>query len=172
VTVNGATLGGTGQINGATELQSGAILSAAHVGTIGTLQLNTLLLKDGSTVVADLLNAANYDQILLNNISRDLAATDTTLDVVDLLDGTVPFQVNDTFQIFSTGVGDTFTHINMPQGYQWDMTKLATEGKVSVLTVSVPEPRPFVLGLVGMIPAALWMCKARRGRKAAPATVA
>jgi RHS repeat-associated protein len=136
----GATLGGTGTINGPVTVQAGAPL-APGIGGIGTLTVsNDLTLTTASTTMMQLNKAAGTsDQV------RGLTTVTYggTL-VVTNLAGTLA--AGDSFKLFDaasyTGSFAAISPATPGIGIVWDMTYLPVEGTLRV--AAVPPERPLI----------------------------
>jgi hypothetical protein len=180
---DGATsvFGGGTLINGVTNaLPTSTTLSIGDPNGAGTYNLNghnqqlaglTLDGTVGSTLVVQLNGNGTIDQINVPSITS--LGANRTLEV-DLVGGTPNFTVGESFQIFTdptswADAGSAFANFILPSGYVWDTSHLGTNG--SIMLAVVPEPGPFVLGLIALMPAlALGFRRRRRAQAAAGIT--
>jgi autotransporter-associated beta strand protein len=129
------TLAGSGMVNG--EVMVDGTLSPG--ASAGTLTFSSTLTLAGS---------ANMEVGKFGGVpTSDLAAVASTLTQggelnVSLLPGSETLAVNDEFTLFTAGGGitDAFTTVNLPGGYTWDTSTLATDGKIKVLSVTGGAP--------------------------------
>ena len=101
-TVNAGTLGGSGTIAGAVNIQSGTIAPGGSEGAIGTLTVGSLQLASGATAAMTISDLANYDRIVSNS-SVGFGATGGSVEVDFTANGFANFSA---WQLFS---GSSFT---------------------------------------------------------------
>ena len=145
--VNSGTLGGTGTVNGAVNVNAatinpGAIGTAGSAAAVGTLTTGALTLVTTSTSVFDLASASNYDKLAANgavtlggNLSINLGSTIDPGTVVDLVHGT---SLSGTF----TGIDNNGTYTF--GGEQFTALYTGTDFEL----VAVPEPATYLAGLL------------------------
>ena len=130
----GATLGGTGVINGAVT-NNGTL--APGVNGIGRLTINNRLVLTGSAVMEVRRNASalTNDQVFLSGT----LSQGGTLVVTN--SGAEALQAGDSFKLFSAATwSGAFTNLTLPElalGLTWKTSTLATNGTLSVLSNTV-----------------------------------
>jgi autotransporter-associated beta strand protein len=140
---SGATLGGGGTIGGAVTVASGGNLVPGKAGTSGKVLTinNSLTLNGGSTTtMAVSHNGPTNDQVVSTSVHYG-----GTLTVITNA-GDAALASGDSFQLFKAGsyTGGTFTATNLPalgSGLAWS-NSVATDGKLTVVTVSTINPVP------------------------------
>ncbi|MEI6257084.1 MAG: PEP-CTERM sorting domain-containing protein [Planctomycetota bacterium] len=96
-TVNAGTLGGSGTIAGAVNMQNGTIAPGGSEGAIGTLTVGSLQLASGATAAMTISDLANYDRIVSNS-SVGFGATGGSVAVDFMANGFANFSA---WQLFS-----------------------------------------------------------------------
>ena len=144
-----STLGGTGTINRATTLATNSTLAPGG-NAIGTLSINGALTLQGKTLCQiDKTNGV---------LSQDqLYYTTGTLIYGGALEVTATGEAlvsGDSFKLFdATSYGDSFSSFSMPtlpSGLNWDFSKLAVDGTVTVVNyVGIPAFTPVPGGYAG-----------------------
>jgi len=140
VTVNtSGTLGGSGQMEGLVTVNTGGALSAGDTTNVAAVTLNGGLALSGNVVVKvnkDLSPAQTNDQF---NVTGSLANSGTgTLTVENV--GVTALAVGDTFQVFNRALtnGGALAIVG-PAGVTL-ANHLATDGTISVLSLSSTPP--------------------------------
>lgn len=142
---DGATLGGTGSIAGATTIQSGGILAPGT--SVGTLTIdNDLGINAGGILLFEINSLASFDRII--------GLTNFTMDGILSLDlnGYNPSE-GDSFDLVDWVSGSpsgSFTLDDslapLDPGLSWNTADFLTSGTIAV----VPEPRAGLLLLIGI----------------------
>ena len=129
----GRSLKGSGTVAGNVTMATGSTLSAGGPGanTIGTLTItNSLGLQLGSTTLMEVSKTGgvtNNDQVVATNVTYGGSLTLTAVG-------------GDTFKLFAAGsYGGSFDATNLPVGMSWDLSKLAVDGTIKVVSVSRPQ---------------------------------
>jgi autotransporter-associated beta strand protein len=141
-----ATLGGHGLIGGSVTVDDGGILSPGN--SPGLLTINGDLTLSGlSTLDIELggTDAGLFDQLYVGGLFN----ADGMLCLL-ILDGYTP-SAGDNFLIFTNGGFDhgDFTSLttNLSDGLSWDLSQLASTGRITV----VPEPSTCALAIVALL---------------------
>lgn len=141
---DGATLGGTGIIGGATTVAG--TLSPGAASSIGTTTFSSdLTLQNTATAYMELGSAISYDHAVIGGTF----IADGTLQLV-LAGGYNP-ALGTTFDLFDfTNLSGEFTCILAPSlgaNLVWDFSDLYTMGQIAV--VAIPEPSTSILLTIG-----------------------
>jgi fibronectin-binding autotransporter adhesin len=173
VTVNSATLGGTGTIGGLVTLNSGGTLTPGNsVGALATMTLsNGLSLNDSSTVRMDISNTSGSSDVI--SLSGTLANNGVLeLNILTAMPGG---NFSNTYTIFSGGaktgswdsvnLAGAYTGALTNNGNTWtrntgDGTLWTYDQSVGTLTV-IPEPSTYALMGIGAA-FILWRLRRRR----------
>jgi hypothetical protein len=173
--LTGATLAGSGSVQGAATINSGATLSPGDNGgtSINTLGfLGDLNLLSGSTTLLTINSASTADKITVagaltlahatNSIQISLSGyTPVAGNSWDLLDwasiNTSSFNVGTANRNSGNGGGDLLLP-TLTAGLGWNVSTFLTTGVISVVTV-VPEPNRVLLISVGLM---MVLCRRKR----------
>lgn len=165
--ISGATLSGSGNITSSSGFSFGAsaVLNpgSAGAGNIGTLTLNGAITASAAAAFNfDVGGASNtYDILKVGSLNAD----NITLNLIDK--GAYTWVSGDTLHLFQTTTGantsitGTFTAINflpaLSDGLSWDLSSLYSDGFITVVTSSIPEPSSFaaILGSLMLFGAAI-----------------
>ncbi|HZM05507.1 MAG TPA: hypothetical protein VFC44_21105, partial [Candidatus Saccharimonadales bacterium] len=135
----GRSLIGSGAILGNVTMAAGSTLSSGGPGsnTIGTLTItNALVLQSGSTNLFQISKAggtATNSQIVAASVTFGGNLTITGAGGV--------YAPGDTYRLFSAGsYSGAFGSTNLPSGTTWNLSNLAVNGTISVISVSPPGP--------------------------------
>ena len=142
----GSVLGGNGAVDGLVQVDG--LLSPGT--STGTLTLESLTMRDGSSAFFEIASATDFDQLIVQ--SDFIIGSDVTLSLA-LLDGFDP-QAGQTFELFSaTSLSGQFGALEAPTltGRRWDTTRLSS-GIIGI--TAVPEPSG-VLAL-SLVAVGLW----------------
>ena len=146
-TINSGTLGGTGSVSGAVNVNTatinpGQIGAAGSAAAVGTLTTGALTLVGSSTSVFDLASTASYDQLnangavtLAGTLTINLGSTIAAGTVLDLVHGT---SLAGTY----TGIANNGTYTF--GGEQFTAMYTGTDFEL----VAVPEPATYLGGLL------------------------
>ncbi|TSA34114.1 MAG: hypothetical protein D4R65_06725 [Verrucomicrobiaceae bacterium] len=133
VTVSGGTLSGNDRIGGNVTVQiGGKIAAGSDAATIGTLTLgNNLSLLDGSTAAFRFGSQNLFDSI---SVGGNISLTGSVILSLQVLSSYTPV-LNDSFKIFSLANpfdASGFTLDTNLTGFKWNLTRLGTDGIVSL----------------------------------------
>ncbi len=137
-TVNGGTLGGTGVIDGPVTLDPGTTLAPGV--SVGTLTFNSDLSIGGNMAIEVDKSLASSNDLAVVNGSLNNTGTGT-LTVANLGPA---LSVGDKFTLFSKAVGNGSALTVTGAGATWQ-NDLASDGSITVLTVSLVNPNPPVM---------------------------
>ncbi len=149
---NGARLGGDGILNGTVQVQSGGTLTAGNDSGIGNLTLmSTLTLNAGSTNRMRI--SKNGGTPASDMVSVSGVTLGGTLVVVNITSDASLLGVGDTFHLFNSGAGGSFSGFILPAlagGLSWDVSQLAASGNISVVNyAATPTFNPPAGGYIG-----------------------
>jgi fibronectin-binding autotransporter adhesin len=136
----GATLAGTGYINGPTTIQGGGTLTLG-TANVDALKINsTLALAAGSTTYLKINKTGGSPSA--DSVQGLTSVTyGGTLVVTDITSDTTPLAAGDTFSLFSAGAYSGSFNSNslpvLPAGLSWDITTLAS-GYIQVVNAVAP----------------------------------
>lgn len=134
--INAGNLGGSGIIAGTVVIATGAQLTPAGSGTVGTLSVNNLTMNSGSTArmelnTTNIASAATNDYLVINGTPSLAGAT------LNVVNNGPALVAGNSFKLFSKGV--SFTTVNLPtltSGLSWN-NQLSVNGTISVGTGTV-----------------------------------
>lgn len=149
---SGATLAGTGTINGDTTI-NGILASGDSSDGISdglTFNSNLTLAGPSTTTIFTISAGANYDNIIVN--SANSLTLNGTIKIV--LNGYTP-NMGDTFDFFdfntanlqNNGVVFDFSQAQLDPGLSWNTSNFSIDGTISV----IPEPSTWALMAIGFI---------------------
>jgi autotransporter-associated beta strand protein len=134
VSVTNGTLGGNGVINASVVVSNVGTLSPGT--SIGKLTMSSNL----SLYASALMEVARNGAVLTNDQAAGIVTCTYGGELIVTNVGASALQAGDSFQLFAAGsYGGAFTNIVYPAGYNWTNT-LATDGRVTVLSVIAPPP--------------------------------
>jgi autotransporter-associated beta strand protein len=147
-TVNAGTLNGTGSVASAVTVNSGGALGAGTASTLGTLTINnTLTFNPGAT---NYLRLSKTGGIHTNDVvaTTGLLSQGGTLVVSNVTSDLTTISNGETFTLFNAGGGisGSFANTvlpNLPVGWVWDTTALATSGQLRATNAAVTLPVVF-----------------------------
>ena len=182
-TVNAGTLGGSGTIAGAVNIQSGTIAPGGSEGAIGTLTVGSLQLASGATAAMTISDLANYDRIVSNS-SVGFGATGGSVEVDFTANGFANFSAWQLFSgssfnghlfsfaisgsygapsfVYSDGEWKAYIGGGQTMSFYEDNTHAIGDRYKAGQLVVVPEPSSLAIAGIGLCVAGWYRLRRRR----------